>query len=1352
MAVLSEILASGNSSSVNEWSELKQTLAYLDLANITRLRDDILRRQNNNQPYDKKLIKLEQVVEQARQRVASRSVMPTIKYDNNLPISAKRDEIEKLISEHQVLILAGETGSGKTTQIPKICLQLGRGVRGLIGHTQPRRIAASTVASRIAEELNVELGTTVGYQVRFSDNTDESTRIKLMTDGILLAEIQQDPMLLKYDTLIIDEAHERSLNIDFLLGYLKGLLKKRPELKLIVTSATIDLEKFSQHFDKAPVLEVSGRTFPVEVHYRPWDNEFEDASDAIVDALQELLQIAPQQGGDILVFLSGEREIRETSHAIKKAGIANLDILPLYARLSLAEQTKVFKPHRGRRVVLATNVAETSLTVPGIRYVIDPGTARISRYSVRTKVQRLPIEAISQASANQRMGRCGRVSEGICIRLYSEEDFNSRPAFTDAEILRTNLAAVILQMLHLKIGDVRKFPFVDRPDNRMINDGFKLLEELRAVNKTGRVTDIGYQLQKLPVDPRFGRVVLDSVRHGCVKEMLIIISALSLQDPRERPADKRQASDEKHRRFWDERSDFIAYINLWNYCEEQRQELTQNQLRKLCSKEFINFMRLREWRDLHHQLRLAVKGLGFKENSQAADYDGIHRALLGGLLSNIGLKNEDGKSADDNDTRKKPSTVARGQQDYSGTRNRKFQIFPGSSQTKKKPKWLVAAEFLETSQLFSHCVAAIEPNWVLDSAEHLLKHHYYEPYYDSRSGQVMAYDRITLFGLVLQEKKRVGYSKVDHKQAREIFIRAALVEGGYSKHKTVQKLLLEPTNSVTASNPEANSQAAILESPSSHFWLYNRALIETLQDLENKSRRRDILVDEEVVFQFYCEVIPGEIVNLAGFEHWRKQAEQTDPAILKLQQQNLMLNDAEHVSEAQFPDQIELDGVTLPLSYHFEPGHSDDGVSVRVPVDYLHMIAEGRLEWLVPGLLRDKCIALLKGLPKHLRKQLVPVPQTVDRLLARISPSKLALTEALATELQRLYNIEVTADDWLQIELPDFYLMNIQVVDADEQVIDRHRNLSHLRERYREHVRQSLQDAHNSFDRDDITAWDFDALPEQVEMKRQGVKVKGYPALIDKQGSVSLTVLDNPQEAQLLSYAGTVRLALLNLGQTRKYLAKQLLKGKDLGLALLDLGKREQVIDDILLAAIADECFPDRQLRISSEQHFQQCIDAGRAEIVATAHRYEDLLQNVLALVVEIKKTMKTNKNALMLAFTFADIQQQMNDLFTPGFMFVTPWEYLQHYPRYLNAILLRLEKAPQNPQRDRAQISSLSDHRQRHSDKLQKDGFLAYQNSAAWQEYRWMIEELRVSVFAQTLKTLKPVSDKRLNKLWSSL
>ncbi len=1293
-----------------------------DQYKLARRLSEIEKLARAEKPFSEALEKWQAQLARSQARVQARmALVPEQIEFPSLPVCEKREEIAQIIANNQVVVLAGETGSGKTTQIPKICLSIGRGVKGLIGHTQPRRIAANTVANRIAEELKTTLGDKVGYQVRFSDQSTENTLIKVMTDGILLAEIQNDPFLNKYDTLIIDEAHERSLNIDFLLGYLKQLLPKRPDLKLIITSATIDLERFSQHFNNAPIIEVSGRTYPVEVWYRPL-YEFENSDDteaepdqyaAIVDAVHEIelheKTGSGQRGGDILVFLSGEREIREAAEALRKAQFAHMEVIPFYARLSLAEQQKVFAPHTGRRIVLATNVAETSITVPGIRYVIDPGFARISRYSYRTKVQRLPIEPVSQASANQRKGRCGRVAEGICIRLYSEEDFNSRPAFTDAEILRTNLAAVILQMLQLRMGDIHKFPFIDAPDHRLISDGFKLLEELHAVNSKNQLTPVGQQLSKLPLDPRLARMLLSAQEQSCVRELLIIASALSVQDPRERPVEKQQAADQMHRRFWVEHSDFLGFVGLWDYFETQRQALSQNQLRKLCKKEFLSYLRLREWRDVHHQLCVAVKELGIRVNSEPANYEAIHKALLTGLLGNLGFNHEE--------------------REYLGARNRKFAIFPGSSLAKKTPKWIMAAELIETSKLFAHTVAKIEPEWVIAAAEHLVKRQHFEPHYDSRSGQVMVYEKITLYGLTIVEKKSVSYSHIDPAQCREVFIRAALVEGQYDQHPK--------RKSLRNKNPETD------------FFAHQQQLLAELEELESKARRRDILVDEQVIFDFYNERIPAPVVNLAGFEAWRKKAEQNNPKVLFLTRETLMRHGAGDITQAQFPNELEWRGMVFPLSYHFEPNHAFDGVSIHVPMSVLHQVPEYRLEWLVPGMLREKCISLIKSLPKNLRKHFVPVPDVVDKILAALSPDNKPLSEALGTQLKRLTGVDIPKEAWLETSVDNYYRFNIHVVDDKGKIIASGRELAPLREKYRERVQQNIQSAATDIERDGITSWDFPELPQAIQLPRGGISIRAYPALVDKQHSVALQVLDNPLQALDITQRGIARLIFLSLNQTVKYLQKELLKGQEVALTLAGIGNREQVADDLIMAAIKQLALTDQQQLPRTHAEFEGRVSLAKEKLIVQAQDLANQLVAALKLLVDVKKQLKQQKNMLLLAFTISDINQQLGELFYPGLVYKTPAIWLQQYAKYMRGIQQRLEKAALNVQKDKLLLAEIAPHRQRLVDYLSKEGDYRLAQNSDLEEYRWWIEELRISLFAQTLKTQVPVSHKRLDKHW---
>lgn len=1266
-------------------------------------------------------------IDTSHERVQTRRTrLPVVTFPEALPISEKHELIADTIAKHQVVVLAGETGSGKTTQLPKICLSIGRGVRGMIGHTQPRRIAARTVASRIAEELQTPLGESVGYHVRFTDQVSENTHIKLMTDGILLAEIQQDRFLSRYDTIIIDEAHERSLNIDFLLGYLKQLLPKRPDIKVIITSATIDVEKFSRHFDDAPVIEVSGRTYPVEVLYRPLldDRDSDESDEKGVDMYRSMLAAIDEirsadTAGDILIFFSGEREIREAALTIRRAKIPHTEVLPLYARLTVAEQNKIFQGHKGQRIVLSTNVAETALTVPGIRYVIDTGLARVSRYSFRTKVQRLPIEPISQASANQRKGRCGRVSEGVCIRLYSEEDFEQRPEFTDAEILRTNLAAVILQMAQLKLGDVRHFPFVDPPDHRLVNDGQKLLEELQAINAQGHLLPLGRKLATLPVDPRMGRMLLSASDKGCLQEVAIIVSALSVPDPRERPANKQQAADQAHRQWWDDSSDFIGFVNLWQAYEEQRQALSGNQLQKWCKKHYIAFMRMREWRDIHTQICVAMKRIKLTQNTQAASYDAIHSALLSGLLGYIGLLSEE------------KDTVG----EYLGTRNRRFSLFPSSSQFKKKPKWVVAGQLLETSKLYAHNIAKIDPKWVLENAKHLVKRQYFEPHYAAKSGQVMAFEKVMLYGIALVEKQRVSYGSIDPKKSRELFIRGALVEGQYGDHGQIKQRL--PS-----------------KKPENDFFLHQRAMLDSLHELEAKSRRRDIVVDEEILFAFYDARLPEDIVNLQGFEHWRKREEKQNPSLLFIERDMLMQHDARDITEAQFPDHMMVNGLRLGLSYHFEPNHKDDGVTLNVPVSALHLITEEPLEWLVPGLLREKCIAMIKALPKQWRKHFVPVPAAVDKALPYLSSGDSSLALALSTQLLRQTTVKISDELWADVSLDSYYRMNICVLDEQQQRIDSGRELSVLRERYRDHVQEHIQTVGNDFEREGITEWDFDHLPDTYELQQNGMSIRAYPALVDKRDSVALSLYDNPDDAIVDSVRGMVRLVMLQQKDTVKYLRKQLLKGRDLGLSVVNIGSRDQVVDDIICAAIKQVCFSEGEqgdrAMVRDQQAFASVMEAGRSHIVERAELLADCLVKSLAHVVTVKKAIKQAKNPLAIAYAVGDIQQQLERLYSEGMVYRTPAKWLQQYPRYMKAIQVRLEKVPSQVNKDRALMAELSPLVTRFDDKYQQLGDAEAALHQPLQEYRWMLEELRISLFAQTVKTLMPVSAKRLNKQWA--
>ena len=1040
---------------------------------------------------------IEQQIEQARLRVENRKSAGKnpIVFAESLPVSQRKAEIEKLLSEHQVIVVAGETGSGKTTQLPKMCLELGLGHLGTIGHTQPRRIAARSVATRIAEELQTELGDLVGYKVRFNDQISDNTQIKLMTDGILLAEIQTDRFLNQYSCLIIDEAHERSLNNDFILGYLKQLLPRRPDLKIIITSATIDVERFSKHFNNAPIIEVSGRTYPVEVRYRPVAEE--DDQDQLQGILNAVDELQAEGRGDILIFMNGEREIRDTAEALQKQNLKHTEILPLFARLSAQEQNKIFHPSGLNRIVLATNVAETSLTVPGIKYVIDPGTARISRYSYRTKVQRLPIEPISQASANQRKGRCGRVSEGICIRLYSEEDFNNRPEFTDPEILRTNLASVILQMTALGLDDIEAFPFVDAPDKRHIQDGVKLLEELGAFEtvqtKSGekrRLTIIGRQLAQLPVDPRLAKMLLSAVDFGSVYEVMIIVSALSIQDPRERPTDKQQASDEKHRRFADKKSDFLAFLNLWHYVQEQQKELTKNQFRRQCQKDFLNYLRIREWQDIYQQIRLAVREMGLPINSEKAEYQQIHTALLSGLLSHIGLKEAE-------------------KQQYLGARNAHFAIFPNSVLFKKQPKWVMAAELVETSKLWGRMVAEIEPEWIEPLAEHLTKKSYSEPRWSKSRGAVIADEKVSLYGVPIVAARPVNYGAIDPRASREIFIQSALVEGDWNtKHK---------------------------------FFKQNQQLIREVEELEHKSRRRDILVDERTLFEFYDQRIGTDVVSQKHFDTWWKKAEKQDPELLNFERSFLINDDAEQVSKLDFPNFWHQGNLKLKLTYQFEPGTDADGVTVHIPLPLLNQVEMTGFDWQIPGLREELVIALIKSLPKSYRRNFVPAPNYAQAFLGRAVPLEKPLLETLIYELRRMTGVTVEAEHWHWEQIPSHLKMTFRVVDENGKKIAESMNLDELKFSLKDRVQESISAvADDGIEQSGLHIWSFAELPQCYEQKQRGFSVKAFPAIVDEKDAVGIKLFETEFEQAVAMQQGLRRLLLLNVPSPIKYLHEKL--------------------------------------------------------------------------------------------------------------------------------------------------------------------------------------------------------------------
>lgn len=1292
--------------------QLLRNLDHAMIAERHRLRRQL--HELRKHPDEAKLAQWVEKVQASFARVTARKQsVPLIRYDDSLPIAAKRDEIKKVLAEHQVLIIAGETGSGKTTQLPKICLELGRGQHGLIAHTQPRRIAARSVATRVAEELGTPLGALVGYQVRFEDQSDANTLVKLMTDGILLAETQHDRFLERYDTIIVDEAHERSLNIDFLLGYLKTLLPRRPDLKLIITSATIDLERFSKHFNDAPIIEVSGRTYPVETWYRPLTSEQDEEGNrveddltvdqAILATLDEIAAHERSEGkhpGDVLVFLPGEREIRDAAEMLRKAQLKHTEILPLYARLSPAEQQRIFQSHPGRRVVLATNVAETSLTVPGIRYVIDSGTARISRYSYRAKVQRLPIEAVSQASANQRKGRCGRVEPGICVRLYSEEDFNARPAFTDPEILRTNLAAVILQMLHLRLGAIDAFPFIEPPDGKAISDGFNLLQELSAVNRENQLTPLGRQLARLPVDPRLGRMLLEGAKQGSLQEVLIVASALSVQDPRERPPERQQAADQAHAQWKDVDSDFAALVNLWRGFEEQRQALTASPLRNWCRKNFLNYLRLREWRDAHRQLGLICRDLQLSINKEPADYPKLHKAVLSGLLSQIGQKTEDG--------------------DYLGARQRRFWVHPSSGLGKKRPQWLMTAELVETTKLYARMVAKIEPDWIEPLAGHLVKKNHFEPHWEKKRGQVVAYEQITLYGLIIVGRRPVHFGPIDPLMSRELFIREALVGG------------------------EIQSRAKCLAA--------NTRLLEQLDELEAKARRRDILADEETLYAFYEARLPAEIHQTATFDSWYRVNSQKDPQLLIMREEDVLAREASEVTAAQYPDTLRLGDLSLALSYHFEPNHPRDGVTLRVPAPLLPNLPGERLEWLVPGLLEAKCIALVRNLPKATRKNFVPVPDFVKAALQRMSFGVGSLPHALGAELLRMTGARVSDEAWSEAaEQVDSHLkMNLEVVDAQGKFLGEGRDLAELTSRFVAASQAALAVPQTAQSQQPVEAKGFAKVAQSAQQKIAGLSLTVYPALVEEGGTVKEGRFSTAAEAEYQHRRGLQRLLLQQLAEPAKYLRGKLPGLTELGLLYRELGRIEALVEDILLASL-DSCILEGEASLPRDgAALASLAERKRGQWAEHAERLARLTLDILKLWHGLQKRFK-GKIDLAQAVALNDIKQQTANLVYPGFVRETPSLWLKELPRYLKAIELRLEKLPAQVQKDRVwsgELSNLWAQFKARADKHAQEG----KRDEQLVLYRWWIEEYRVSLFAQQLGTKVPISDKRLSKQWGQV
>ncbi|MFC4334375.1 ATP-dependent RNA helicase HrpA [Salininema proteolyticum] len=1240
---------------------------------------------------------------------------PEISYPEELPVSQHRDEIADAVSKHQVVIIAGETGSGKTTQIPKICLDLGLGVRGLIGHTQPRRIAARSVAERIADELGSPLGEAVGWKVRFSDRVSDQSHIKLMTDGILLTEIQNDRMLSAYDTIIIDEAHERSLNIDFILGILKQLLPKRPDLKVIVTSATIDPERFAAHFaldehglcsgkpgsEPAPVLEVSGRTYPVEVRYRPLagddDSDDRDQSNGILSAVREL---QAEGSGDILVFLSGEQEIRDTADVLGRAKLPHTEVLPLFARLSAEEQHRIFRSHTGRRVILSTNVAETSLTVPGIHYVIDTGNARISRYSARTKVQRLPIEPISQASANQRAGRAGRLAPGICVRLYSEDDFNSRPEFTDAEILRTNLASVILQMTAARLGRVDSFPFVDAPDARNIKDGTDLLTELGAFEakkgKEPRLTDVGRKLSRLPIDPRLARMILGAVEQGAVHEVTVVATALSIQDPRERPQDKKGAADQSHARFADPESDFQTFLNIWKYLEEQKKALSNSAFRRMCKKEFLHYLRIREWQDLYRQVASSLKGLKISTRpaTPPPTPERLHTAILSGLLSHVGVKEAETR-------------------EYLGARGAKFAVFPGSGLYKKQPRWVMSAELVETSRLWGRLCAKIEPEWVEPLAPHLIKRSYSEPHWSKKAGAVLAYERVTLYGVPIVPRRSVNFGRIDRQTSRDLFIRHALVQGEWNTHHK--------------------------------FFARNREMIEEVEDLESRVRRRGLLADEQTLYDFYDERLPGDVVSSRHFDTWFKK--QRDKSVLEFDKSLLVDERAEEIDAASFPDVWTSEGVDLDLDYVFEPGTASDGVTVDVPLEALSQLDEARFSWHVPGMRVDVAESLIKSLPKTLRRNFVPAPDFAKAAVARMDDSDpRPFTAVLAEVLRSMTGVAVPEDAFDESKLPGHLQLTFRVRDTDEKIVAEGKELNALQRQLAPKTTEAAQESAPELERTGLTGWEFDGLPKVHEIPRGAYTAKTYPALVDEGATVGVKAFPDAGRQAANMWAGTRR--LLQLNTPNPHVKEALVKRELLLLTASPYASADALIADAQ-RVVLDKVLIENGGPAWDRAAWEKLLTGSRQHLAAESVSVVRKALTVLEAASEARPLLEGKFDFAMLA-AMSDMRSQLDDLVCDGFLAKAGWWRLDDIARYVKAIAWRAKKVSSDAEGDAVKMDLV------HRLEAERDSLArarpAALRTAQGQEIRWMIQELRVSLFAQQLGTRYQVSEKRVRKALQAL
>ena len=1251
-------------------------------------------------------------------RRARHLMVATPTFDDALPIAARRAEIAELIRKHQVVILCGETGSGKTTQLPKICLELGRGMQGMIGCTQPRRIAARSLAARLAKELGAAGAQAVGFKIRFNDRSNENTFVKVMTDGILLAETHSDHSLRAYDTLIIDEAHERSLNIDFLLGYVKQLMVKRPDLKIIITSATIDPQRFSKHFDNAPVIEISGRTYPVEVRYRPehFLDDAEDAvpiEDAVVKAIDEIFHETHE--GDVLVFLPGEREIRECDEALRKHHPAHTEVLPLYSRLSNAEQDRVFQTSNRRRIVLATNVAETSLTVPGIRYVVDAGVARINRYSARSKINQLQIEPISQASAQQRSGRCGRVASGIAVRLYSEEDFNARPLFTTPEILRTSLADVILRMKSLGLGDVQDFPFIEPPSPRMVEDGYRQLFELGAVDDEKALTAIGWKLAKFPVDPAIARMLLEAEREACLAEVLKIASALSVQDPRLRPHDKQQEAAVAHEKFAHPQSEFLAFVNIWAFFDDAlKHKKSHRKFDQQLHASFLSPLRMREWRDVHSQLAELVAAHGMHVNSEPAKYESVHRALLTGLIGNVGTKGPDGDH-------------------YLGTRGLKFQLprrnQQHAAQKATRMKWVMAAELTETTRVYARTVASIEPEWIEQLAAHLVTRTHFEPHWERKSGQVVAFEQVSIYGLIINPRKRVHYGAINPVEAREIFIRQGLVAGEVDTH--------------------------------AKFLHHNLKLIDDIEDIEAKARRQDVLIDDDDMYALYDAAIPADVVNMAGFEKWRREAEKKTPGVLEFTREQLMRRGAAEITFELFPKSLNHRGAVFPLAYRFEPSHIMDGVTITLPVAVLNQVNAARFEWLVMGMLRDKVTALFKILPQKIRSQIVPVPDTVSEFIGHIhqregmhdlGKAEMPLIEAMSKFLHDAKRMDIDADAWDLARLPPHLLMNFRIVDADGKELAMSRSFSELKAQFADASRTVFSTLHrNRLERDDIIKWDFDALPETINFERNQIRYDGYPALVDRETSVSIKIFDELQAAKHSHRRGLARLFMLEMAEQTKFTERGIKLSPVSAFQFVHYfpetknHTQDAMKAELVFAAFAGTMVDSATTEIREASALNAARVAGKATLSANASALAQAMEESFAASADIRKLLN-ERYVKTWEHIGPEIEDQLRHLFQPEFLRDVPMTQLLQFPRYLKAIVLRLNKAKGGTmERDLEHSKSI---RPLWQNALKLKDWL--EPRAA--EYRWMIEELRVSLYSQELRTPMPVSVKRVTKAWEEI